>query len=301
MRVLALFGLAVMATAPLAQACNMSVEMRPSSVSGYAINGLACLDRPPGDYWFDTAMEARFVQLVNQERMSRGLDALAIRPALLDAARFHSLDMAINQYFAHEAPDGRTHDARISAFDRRLVAQSSAENLSTGGIECSDQLGLSVKCRAYMVEEFDNDPESIVQDLHKGLMDSPGHRANILSPDKTHLVMGVVRRPGSVHVTQLFVAQVSELDRSLPLRIRSGQSLSPKAVLAEWPTVRFVLEDDTAIVSLAEGVVPELDVADYRLVVEGEQRGEPFKEGNKLFFPITRIRYKGPALSVVSP
>ena len=63
---------------------------------------------------------------MNGERTSRGLKPLRFRPELLDAARFQSLDMAYNDFFGHQSPDGRHHDARVAAFDRSALVEYSA-------------------------------------------------------------------------------------------------------------------------------------------------------------------------------
>jgi hypothetical protein len=55
------------------------------------------------------------------------------------------------------------------------------------------------------------------EQLHTGLMDSPGHRANILSPDVTHIGVGVVSEQESDHLafiaTEVFIRAPQEIDR----------------------------------------------------------------------------------------
>ena len=109
--------------------------------------------------------------------------------------------MAYNKFFGHESPDGRHHDARVAAFDRSALVEFSAENVA-------------------MVEVIGgrwNLKRNAVDRLHGNLMDSPGHRANILNPDITDVAMGVVRTESGVWVTQVFV----ELSGSLPARGRA--------------------------------------------------------------------------------
>ncbi|WP_425354851.1 CAP domain-containing protein [Limnoraphis robusta] len=56
-----------------------------------------------------------------------------MRPGLRPAARFHSLDMGLNDFFSHQTPNGRAHAARIAAFDRTLLSEGTAENLAQFG------------------------------------------------------------------------------------------------------------------------------------------------------------------------
>lgn len=61
-------------------------------------------------------------------------------------------------------------------------------------------------------------PEEIVQ----GWMDSPGHRANILSPDYTHLGIGVVTTGSKLWATQNFASPTVMIRNKLPLSSKSG-------------------------------------------------------------------------------
>lgn len=125
---------------------------------------------------FDATSEARMLVLVNQERTSRGLVALVRDEALTAVARAHSLDMQERDYFAHTNPEG------LSPFDRMSAAGISygwaAENLAWGpGVEWG----------------------------HQGLMESPGHRANILNPELRRVGIGVVGPAnGQQYFTQAF-------------------------------------------------------------------------------------------------
>lgn len=101
---------------------------------------------------------------VNQERADRGILPLTWNDRLAQVARLQSRDMWRRQYFAHTNPDGadpfaRLHQAGISY----LVA---GENLALA-------------------------PSTPI--AHQGLMDSPEHKDNILSPDYGQIGIGVVR------------------------------------------------------------------------------------------------------------
>jgi hypothetical protein len=57
------------------------------------------------------------------------------------------------------------------------------------------------------------------KEAHDGLMNSPGHRANLLNPQATHAGMGVALREGpgghELYVTQLFIRKNPRLDLEL--------------------------------------------------------------------------------------
>ena len=117
---------------------------------------VASYTAPPGT-------DSRMLRRVNEEREREGLSALTWCPALARAAEGHSVDMADRQYFEHESPDGLQVWDRVRAegYDYSSVG----ENIAVG-------------------------QESVVE-VMDGWMDSPGHRANILSPDYEHFGLGI--------------------------------------------------------------------------------------------------------------
>jgi uncharacterized protein YkwD len=98
-------------------------------------------------------LEARMLILVNEERQKAGVKPLKFDPQMLAVARDHSKDMFARGYFAHETPEG------LSPFDRMKRANirfwAAGENLALG---------------------------QTLNICHRGLMNSPGHRKNILNP-----------------------------------------------------------------------------------------------------------------------
>jgi uncharacterized protein YkwD len=108
-------------------------------------------------------LEAQMLELVNRERASAGLPALAPDPEMTGVARLHSGDMFARGYFAHQTPEGR------SPFDRM---KASGVSFRTAG----ENLALA----------------PTLQIAHTGLMNSPGHRANILQPAFGRLGIGIL-------------------------------------------------------------------------------------------------------------
>jgi uncharacterized protein YkwD len=121
-------------------------------------------------------LEAQMLQLVNQERSKAGLRPLAPDPELTEVARRHSTDMFARGYFAHVTPEGRSPFDRMSEAHIRFL--TAGENLALA---------------------------PTLQIAHTGLMNSPGHRANILQPTFGRVGIGIM--DGGIHglmVTQDF-------------------------------------------------------------------------------------------------
>ncbi len=112
----------------------------------------------------DPEAEQQMFALVNQERAKAGLKPLQWDPKLQQLARQHSLEMFQMGYFAHDSPvSGTPFDRMRKAGIQFTVA---GENLAFA-------------------------PN--VQIAHEGLMNSPGHRANILRPQFGRIGIGVIK------------------------------------------------------------------------------------------------------------
>lgn len=114
--------------------------------------------------WADPESEGVMLRLVNQERALAGLAPLAADNRLRDVARSHSEEMFHLGYFAHESP------ATGTPFDR----------LRRAGIS----FGAAGENLAYAPS---------VEVAHRGLMNSPEHRRNILAPEFRRVGIGVMR------------------------------------------------------------------------------------------------------------
>jgi uncharacterized protein YkwD/uncharacterized membrane protein required for colicin V production len=111
----------------------------------------------------DPATEEEMLELVNRERTSRGLVPLEMDGELRLLARAHADDMFRRGYFAHDTPEG------TDPFDRMRDA-----NIRFG--LAGENLALA----------------PTVQIAHEGLMNSPGHRANILNGGFRKVGIGVL-------------------------------------------------------------------------------------------------------------
>ena len=108
-------------------------------------------------------LEAEMLDLVNRERAAEGLDPLVADPELAVVARAHSADMFARGYFSHYTPEQASPFDRMRAADVRF--RTAGENLALA---------------------------PTLQIAHRGLMNSPGHRANILRPEFGRLGIGIL-------------------------------------------------------------------------------------------------------------
>lgn len=112
----------------------------------------------------DPTAEERMLEMVNREREMHGLRPLKMDEKLRQLARSHSMEMFQESYFGHNSP------IRGTPFDR--MRQSDIPFLIAG-------------------ENLAYAPS--VEMAHEGLMNSPGHRANILRSEFGHVGIGVIR------------------------------------------------------------------------------------------------------------
>jgi len=125
----------------------------------------------------DAVAERQMLDLVNEERTAAGLRALIWDDRLLPVARQHSQEMFQLKYFAHQSPVSGTPFERIKSAG--IAYSRAGENL------------------AYAQS---------VSVAHRGLMQSPGHRENILRSEFTHIAIGVISAGAYGRMfTQVFV------------------------------------------------------------------------------------------------
>ncbi len=110
--------------------------------------------------------EQRLFAFTNAERIANGLAALIWDEKLSDISRKHSADMLTRGYFSHITPEGRSpvDRADVARYPFQLFGENIA--LAPG-----------------------------VSEGHSALMQSPGHRANILSKEFTKIGIGIQSAP----------------------------------------------------------------------------------------------------------
>jgi stress response protein SCP2 len=120
---------------------------------------------------------ADVVTRTNAERAQHGLRPLTVDARLAHAAQAHSDDMVRRSFFAHENPDGQ------QVWDRAVAAgyvyRKVAENIAAG--------------------------QRTADEVVRGWMNSPGHRANILDGELTQIGVGCAEGGTyGVYWTQVF-------------------------------------------------------------------------------------------------
>jgi uncharacterized protein YkwD len=106
-------------------------------------------------------------ELVNAYRKQKGLRPLKLQPALTEAARAHSHDLAKWDRISHFGSDGSNPWDRVKrvGYNARLAA----ENVGTG--------------------------QASIDEVMKGWQASPGHNKNLLIADAQHMGIALVHDP----------------------------------------------------------------------------------------------------------
>jgi uncharacterized protein YkwD len=105
--------------------------------------------------------------LVNAYRKANGMRPLKLQPALTEAARAHSRDLAKWDRISHFGSDGSNPWDRVKRAGYH--AKLAAENVGTGQVT--------------------------VDEVLKGWQASPGHNKNLLLPDAEHMGIALVQDP----------------------------------------------------------------------------------------------------------
>jgi hypothetical protein len=137
------------------------------------------------------AAEIQFVDLINSERTSRGLNPLATHSDLVAGARYQADAIGDAGYLFHNADLGA-----VTSGWKKI-----GENVGYGGT---------------------------VSGLHAAFMNSTGHRANILDPAYTHVGLGVVVEGSTIWVAELFMQSTGAITQqttfTAPFRDDDGLS-----------------------------------------------------------------------------
>lgn len=126
-------------------------------------NEIVSLNFKTKDFSPDSASERYMFGLINKERVSKGLKEIVFDDQLRDVGRNHCKDMLERGYFSHYTPEG------LSPFDRM------------------DEVGIIYN---FAGENLALSPNTDI--AMQGLMNSPGHKANILSSDFGRVGVGVI-------------------------------------------------------------------------------------------------------------
>lgn len=142
---------------PLLDRFYARIRTPTSTGGGHALPFRVDAPRPRAD------LEAQMLELLNAARAEQGLAPLASDPAAAQVARRHSEDMFERGYFSHLTPEGEDPFDRLRA--GRVRFSSAGENIALA---------------------------RTMPQAHQGLMDSPGHRENILRRSFGRVGIGIV-------------------------------------------------------------------------------------------------------------
>ena len=150
--------------------------------------------------------EARLMWLVNKERAARQLELLRPVALISIVARQHSEEMRDLKYWSHHSPVPENETVmerfnRVCGFKPRLVAENLARRWGTD--------------YCFSVEK--------AECSHNDLMDSPGHRENILREGVSTIGVGIaVDAKGAYWVTEVFAQCGGEALEVPKWKVQSG-------------------------------------------------------------------------------
>ena len=181
---------------------RQQIEITASDAAGSTVLAnfpVWCAVEPPQSVTVDPAnddapaatpeeAEQRLLANVNRDRAAAGLPVLAADERLTKVARGYAEEMHRTRVVAHISPTSGSSADRVRA-----------ANIRTGVV-------LENVARAYGVNE-----------AHQGLMNSPGHRANIMSAIATHIGIGVafgdeISGRREIFITQVFTRVPPKID-----------------------------------------------------------------------------------------
>jgi len=209
----------------------------------------AFLPRPDlADFEHHPALEELILEATHAERRRENLPPLAFEATLAAIGREHSGDMLARDFFDHVDPDGRGPGERVAYGHRRLIGIS-GENIWFG--------------EGYSLGS-DEEVQALAERAMTGWMNSPGHRANILRAEFTHLGVGVATRGRKVTITQKF-AGIDGYNRSnIPLELDRGDELDLSVV----PAPNRPAPTDYDLWNPTSDVLPEpIEIGDGRIQV----------------------------------
>jgi uncharacterized YkwD family protein len=152
--------------------CIVEVMAQPKLSEAYTAQKIAITSKST-----ISQQEAEVVRLVNVKRVQNGLQPLKANSQLMSVARQKSQDMAKKKYFSHVSP---TFGTTFKLMERLGIRFSAAgENIAYG----------------------QKTPAAVMN----AWMNSPGHRANILSKTYTNIGVGLAKNSkGVCYWTQVF-------------------------------------------------------------------------------------------------
>jgi len=145
-------------------------------------------------------LENLALELINQSRIENGLSVVAWDDFAAQIGTDHSIEMVTNVYLSHWNLAGFGPDIRYTL---------------AGGTEWVQENVYSYWQRYDNGQPIPyNDWETTIREAHNSLMNSQGHRDNILSPEHTHVGVGMAydADTGEFRLAQEFINRYIEID-----------------------------------------------------------------------------------------
>ena len=160
-----------------------------------------------------TDLQQQMYRLINEDRAAAGGSQLNWDTTAARAGQRHVEDMIQFNYFSHWNRDGFGPEHRYAQIGGQHAVM---ENLHTFEYVYEDGRGAPIE-----------DWESVVENAQTGLMNSAGHRVNILDPAHTHVGIGMAYNPeiGQFRLSQEFTNQYVQLIQPIPVQAVLGQEI----------------------------------------------------------------------------
>jgi uncharacterized protein YkwD len=186
----------------------------PSTSSGQAGEGGSKFDAP--------ALQRLMLDLINADRQANGLTAVEWDEGAAQAATAHAEDMAAQGYFSHWNTQGYGPDVRYGLAGGTDVIR---ENVASQWRRYDDGRPAPI-----------DDWAEVIREAQTGLMNSPGHRANILDPFHTHVGVGIAynAQTGETRIAQEFIHRYAALEGT--------PALNDNAVELNWALLNGATE-----------------------------------------------------------
>jgi len=188
------------------------------------------------------ALHQVMLKAINADRAAHGLSPVAWDETAARAGQAHAEEMASAGYFSHWDLSGHGPDYRYAQAGGQDAVM---ENIYTYWYRYDDG-------RPAPIEDW----EWVIREAEASLMQSPGHRKNILDPAHTHVGVGIAYNPatGDVRITQEFVNRYVAL-RPLPTAVSLGTEVVLRGELlpgASEPLINLAYEPFPQPLSLEE-------------------------------------------------
>lgn len=136
-------------------------------------------------------IESKIIELTNYERKKKSLPELNYNRNLMIAARQHSYEMLIKDYFSHISPLDINRIPVIRMYNAGIISYKTGENIAKQAGNLLPVL-------------LENNRDSIARDVVYNWMNSSEHRKNILDEDYSDIGVGVSNDDSILMITQNF-------------------------------------------------------------------------------------------------